>query len=357
MPRRNASLDGLRLLCALVSPFSSRAALRTAAAADPPWAAVLAQADRHRLIPALSVALARHELGDLVDDEFADILAAVADWNAERNEGFRRQMRSVTAAFNAAGLEPVWLKGALTLLPPDGPAAGRQMMDLDVWLPGESAQRAAIEVLRGLGYSFQENPGEGARHYPPFFHPDEMARIELHRTIVDPDDPLLPPDVAAAGVERLDWEGLRIGRLDPLSRALCSLAQCTSRQPDRLATAEVPLMKGLDFVTCIHDAFGGTVPPTLIARAQAAGWGLSTQRFLTLTEAVFGLPSPLAADRALVRRLERFTRWPRGHLTLKALQSLFGAGGRQVLRDPRWAPALVSYYVTRMISPGAPGKL
>lgn len=357
MPRSHSSLAGLRLLCALVSPFSTRAALRTAAAADPPWAAVLAQADTHRLIPALSVALARHELGDLVDDELADILAAVADWNTARNEGFRRQMRTVTAAFNAAGLEPVWLKGALTLLPSDGPAAGRQMMDLDVWLPEESAQRAAMEVLRGLGYRFQEGLGECVRHYPPFFHPDEMARIELHHTIVDPDDPLLPPDVAAAGVDRFDWEGLRIGRLDPLSRALCSLAQCTSRQPDRLATAEVPLMKALDFVTCIHDAFGGAVPPTLIARVQAAGWGPSTQRFLTLTEALFGLPSPLAADRALVRRLERFTRWPRGHLTLKALQSLFGAGGRQVLRDPRWAPALVSYYVTRMISPGAPGKL
>lgn len=357
MPRRNASLDALRLLCALVSPFSSRAALRAAAAADPPWAAVLAQADRHRLIPALSVALARHELGDRVDDEFADLLAAVADWNTERNEGFRRQMRTVTAAFNAAGLEPVWLKGALTLLPPDGPAAGRQMMDLDVWLPGESAQRAAIEVLRGLGYASEDSDWEGLRHFPPFFHPDEMARLELHRTILDVDDALLPPDIAAAGVERLDWEGLRIGRLDPLGRALCSLAQCTSRQPHRLATAEVPLMKALDFVTCIHDAFGGTVPPTLIARVQAAGWGPSTQRFLTLTEDLFGLPSPLAADRALVRRLERFTRRPRWHLTLKALQSLFGAGGRQVLRDPRWAPALVSYYVARMISPGAPGKL
>ncbi|MPT22694.1 MAG: hypothetical protein E2577_06565, partial [Starkeya sp.] len=346
MPRRNASLDGLRLLCALVSPFSSRAALRAAAAADPPWAAVLAQADRHRLIPALSVALARHELGDLVDAELADILAAVADWNTERNEGLRRQMRRVTAAFNAAGLEPVWLKGALTLLPPDGPAAGRQMMDLDVWLPEAAAQHRGAEVLRGLGYDAEGYESKEGAHYPPYFHPAEMARIELHRTVLEPDQSaLLPPEEAAQGVEWLAWEGLRIGRLDPHARLLCSLAQCSNPGGWWLGTAEIPLMKALDFVQRVHDDFGGTVPAAFLTRVREAGWERSVQRLLTLTEACFHLPNPLPADPAQLLMLERFTRSPRWHVTRRAVQSFFGNGGRRILRAPWQAPLMAVAYV------------
>ncbi len=45
MTRRNASLEGLRLLCALLSPFSTRAGLRADWPEAPPWGALLAQAD------------------------------------------------------------------------------------------------------------------------------------------------------------------------------------------------------------------------------------------------------------------------------------------------------------------------
>ncbi|WP_371348569.1 nucleotidyltransferase family protein [Ancylobacter sp. IITR112] len=351
------SVDALRRLCVLLSPFSTTEAARAAAATMPSWPAALAQADMHRLIPAFHVALARHGLADAVDAELAEVLAAVADWNTERNTGFRRQMRVVSAAFNAAGLEPVWLKGALTLLPPDGPAAGRQMMDLDVWLPEESRQRAAMTVLNGLGYGFQDGLGGCARHYPPFFHPEEMARIELHRTIVDPDETLLPVDEAAAGLVMEDWEGLRIAQLDPLSRALCSLAQCTDRRPDRLGTAEVPLMKALDFVGRIHADFGGVVPPALVERAVRAGWERSTQRFLTLTDSYFGLPNPFPSDPELVRLLERFTRRPRWHHTLKAARSLFGTGGWAALRAPGKAANMAAYFVGRLLAPDRPAKL
>ncbi|TCK30269.1 putative nucleotidyltransferase-like protein [Ancylobacter aquaticus] len=356
MPSRSPALEGLRLLCALVSPFSTRDPLLADWPAVTPWGALLAQADTHRLIPALSVALARHGLGDRVDAELADVLAAVAAWNTERNEGFRRQMRTLGEALNAAGVQPVWLKGALSLLPPDGPAAGRQMMDLDMWVPGESQRRVAMGVLRSLGYA-SDGPEESRRHYPPFFHPDEMARVELHHSVIAPHDALLPGDIAA-GVEWLDWEGQRIGRLDPLSRALCSLAQCTSPLLyTRLATAEVPLVKVLDLVGRIHDDFGGVVPPAFIARVRAAGWERPTQRLLTLTEACFGLPNPLPADPAQLRMLERFTRLPRWHLTLRATQALMGGGGRRILRAPWQAPGMVARYVRGLIAPRAPKEL
>lgn len=354
MPNRTAALEGLRLLCTLLSPFSTREQLLADWPPAPPWKDMLAEADYHRLVPALSVALDRHRLGDRIDAELADVLAAVAAWNTERNQGFRRQMRVLSGAFNAAGLTPIWLKGALSLLPPDGPARGRQMMDLDVWLPQESGQRAAIGVLKSLGYASEDGDWEEKKHFPPFFHPDEMARVELHRTIVDPGDPLLPPAEAAAAVEWLDWEGVRIGRLDPLSRALCSLAQCTSSPEDLLYASKIPLLKALDFVDRIHGDFGGAVPPALVTRVQEAGWEPSTRRFLTLTQALFGLPNPLPADPALLQGLEFFTLYPRRHHMRRALRTAFGTGGAGLFRQPMSLPGRMSRLVARLIAPNAP---
>lgn len=353
MPSRNSALQGLRLLCALVSPFSTRESLLADWPETPPWQGLLAQADKHRLIPVLSVALARHGLVDRVDPELAELLAAVAAWNTERNEGFRRQMRTLSAALNAAGLQPVWLKGALTLLPPQGPAAGRQMMDLDVWLPEESAQRGAMAVLRSLGY-VSDGPVESQRHYPPFFHPDEMARVELHHSVVAPYETLLSDDEAARGVEWLDWEGLRIGRLDPLARLLCSLPQCTDPDGWWLGIAETPLVKALDLVQRVHDDFAGTVPAAFVARVRQAGWERSARGLLTVTEAYFGLPNPLPAEPTHLRRLERFAGSPRWHYTVRAAQSFFSHGGRRILRAPWQVPAMAAVYAKRLITPDAP---
>ncbi|WP_245261626.1 nucleotidyltransferase family protein [Ancylobacter sp. FA202] len=357
MPSRPSVLEGLRLLGALVSPFSTRESLLADWPATPPWQDLLAQADKHRLIPALHVTLVRHGLLDRVDAELAELLAAVADWNAERNEGFRRQMRTVSAAFNAAGLEPVWLKGALTLLPPEGPAAGRQMMDLDVWLPQESAQRAAMQVLRGLGYVSEGPENVSPRHFPGFFHPDEMARIELHHSVVAPYEALLPDDEAAQGVEWLDWEGLRIGQLDPMGRLLCSLQQCTDPRGSWLGIAEIPLVKALDLVQRVHDDFAGTVPAAFLARVKQAGWERSAQRLLTVTETCFDLPNPLPADPAQLRKMERFARSPRWHYTLRAAQALFGEGGRRILRAPWQVPVMAAVFARRLITPNAPREL
>ncbi|WP_428032447.1 nucleotidyltransferase family protein [Ancylobacter sp.] len=135
MPSQRPAVEGLRRLCALLSPFSARETLLADWPAPAMWPSIVAQADTHRLIPALAVALDRLDAADRLDPEAAELLARIAAWNADRNEGLRRQVHGLSRAFNAAGLQPVWLKGALALLPAAGHAGGRMMLDLDVWLP------------------------------------------------------------------------------------------------------------------------------------------------------------------------------------------------------------------------------
>lgn len=357
--RHGSAVEGIRRLCAILSPFTGREALLADWPPPALWPAIVAQADAHRLLPALAVALERHGLCGRIDEELVDLLAAVAEWNMERNEGLRRQVLALSEAFNAAGRRPVWLKGALSLLPADGPAGGRMMLDLDMWLPAESDQQAALRVMESLGYAATEDEWwDSRRHYPPYFHPGEIARLELHRRVVDREhEALLPPEEAAAGVEWLEWEGTRIGRLDALSRLLCSFAQCTRPECDMLQVADVPLMKALDFVARAHDDFGGSVPPAFVERVTAAGWEKAARRFLTLTELYFGLPNPLAPDLGQVRMVERRAARPRWHVALRALQSLVGPGGRALLRHPRRIPTVLANSAARLVAPSRPPAL
>ncbi|WP_428032448.1 hypothetical protein [Ancylobacter sp.] len=209
-------------------------------------------------------------------------------------------------------------------------------------------------MLEGLGYRHAVDTDDRAsQHYPSFFHPDEMARVELHRAILRPrDSALLPPMEAAAGIEWQEWEGTHIGRLDALSRALCSFYQCTRPEYRPITASEVPLMKAFDFVGRIHADFGGVLPPAFLERVAMAGWEPAARRFLTLTDVYFGLPNPLAPDLAYIRAVERRAGRPRWHLTLRTMRTLLTARGWEMVRHPWRAPGQFATYVGRLWAPG-----
>ncbi len=355
MGQGHVAVEGLRGLCRLLAPGATRDGLVARWPDASVWPALVAQADAHRLLPALAATLIRHRLTDRLDDELVPLLEEVAAWNTGRNEGLRRQLLGLSRAFNGADVAPVWLKGALALLPADGPASGRMMLDLDVWVPSLDGQRRALEALERLGYGFaaEQMPlYADTQHYPAHFHPGEMARLELHRSILPArHHALLPPDAAADGIERMDWEGTRIGRLDAPSRALCALAQCARPENSIRETSEVPLMKALDFAGRIHADFGGAVPDVLTERVVQAGWAGCTRPVFTLTERYFGIPSPLPADDRLVRALERGLRHPRWNLAVLAAGSVFGVRGRSLLRDPRRIAGAVRNHLAQLRTP------
>jgi len=360
--QRRLEVEGARWLCRAISPAATRESL----VADWPrpelWRGIVAAADTHRLIPALAAAIGRRGVGERIDPELADLLAVVAAWNAERNEGLRRQMLAVSRAFNAEGLRPVWLKGALSLMPAKGPESGRMMLDLDLWLPAEADQRAGLAVLTRLGYAPPEGDQSyffqpGCQHYPPYLHPDETASIELHRTVVAGSlEAVLPSAEAAAGIEWLDFEGTRVGRLDAEFRALCSLVQCIYAGPWTAENGGIPLMKAFDFVGRIHDDFGGRLPPALVERVVRAGWETPARRVFTLAATYFGLANPLPADRRLVRAMERRVLSPRLQVLLTSAGAVFGRRGLGLLRQPARIPIAFSAFWARLAKARSAGE-
>lgn len=361
MRERRLQVEGTRWLCRALSPATTREAILARWPRTELWPAIVAGADRHRLITALAVAVERHDLADRLDAELADLLAAVAAWNAERNEGLRRQMLSVTRALNAQGVRPIWLKGALQLVAPDGPASGRIMNDLDLWIPAEPDQQAALEVLVRLGYAPPEGQVDdsyfdpGYQHFPPYFHPDEMARLELHRSVVVArKQSVLPNAEAAQGVEWLDWEGTRIGRLDALFGALSSFLQCTRTGRSGYDDSDIPLFKAFDFVGRLHADFDGRVPPVLVEHVTRAGWEPTARRLFTLIDVYFGVANPLPANWGLVRALEGRVLRPRLQVALHSAGRLMSGRGLRLLLRPSLIPAAVAAVHSRLRSAGTP---
>ena len=297
----------------------------------------------------------RFDLASRLDLEIADLLAAIAVLNADRNEGLRRQMKVITRACNAAGVRPVWLKGACDLLPERGPESGRMMLDLDFWVPDVADQRRTHDVLNNLGYSWEEmepthySLEPDRHHYPPYLHPDEMARIELHRFVVSLENqPILPNDEAERNIEWLEWEGTRIGRLDPMFGMLCSFVQCTSGGTGEFEHGYIPLMKACDFVKRIHEDFGGQIPSAMIARLERAGWERTARQFFTLTELYFGLPNPLPADGRLVQAMERRILHPQVQFCIMNTRLLLSNRGLNLLRRPSRIPKAALRFLQSM---------
>ncbi len=340
-------VEGLGWACRAVSPFIATAAVRQAWPRDELWPGILAAADRHRLLPALAHALARRGLRERLDPDIGEALDAIAAWNAEGNAALRAQMLEISAACNAAGTRPVWLKGALALLPPDGPGGGRMMMDLDMWLPDPPGLALAAEALRRLGYAMADpepfHLDPDFQHDAPLVHPRRSAAVELHRRVVSRSlEAVLPEAEARARIEWLSWEGTRIGRLDPLFAALCALVQATHSGPQPFDSGAIPLQKAFDVVGRLHADFGGEVPAEMVQRLEAAGWGTTARQFFTTCDRCFGLPNPLPPDEANLRAVEGHLRHPRLRAAARALRALLSPRAFAVLRHPSRIPGHVA---------------
>jgi len=155
------------------------------------WPAVLELAGRGWLVPALHLAVQRADRPDALPDEVRDYLSLLHDRNRERNRRLREQLVEAARALNAAGIEPILLKGAIHLFTAGEEDLGSRMIsDLDLSIaPAETARARA--ALTGLGYRGCGEEREMAR-------PQDAGVIEFHHRPSARSAPYLSGDLRAS---------------------------------------------------------------------------------------------------------------------------------------------------------------
>lgn len=181
----NGSWNALRIVTEALRPGAGGpgAAVRRRRQTD--WATPLALANAHFVTPSLYANLRRAgALGDLPDD-VRDYLALLYQSNKDRNAALRRQALELVGALCESGVQPLLLKGALTLfLDHYADRAARMIGDLDVLVPARAAS-TVFRVLRDLGYGVGTFHPVGHHAYADFTRPNDPAAIDLHFELVD----------------------------------------------------------------------------------------------------------------------------------------------------------------------------
>lgn len=190
--------------------------------AEADWDRLLWLANERFLAGALWTALERRGLAGAVPAATRDYLARLCDANAARNEGLRREIERCLPALNAAGIEPVLLKGGAFLfgVVPDA-ARDRMMMDVDVLVAPEALARAG-EVLDGLGWRTRRDQYERTHETAPRARDGARFSLELHRAL-GPQRDLLAPGAALERSRRVETASGRLRRLAPEDAVIHSL--------------------------------------------------------------------------------------------------------------------------------------
>lgn len=342
-----------RWLSQALSPWVGAAALDAHWPRRPETCQALFQLGSAQLVlPSLHVALRRKGVADALPADFAQALEGFHSLNALHNARLQQQMRDTTRLLNRLGVAPVWLKGATRLLVPPTELPARMMLDLDFWIPAQAQQRAVLEALAQAGYQSadpheEEDPAAAHHHFAPRFRDGEPARLEIHHHLVRPwARPLLDDRVALPGVEWLDWEGLKIGRLAAPERLKHSYIQCTEMNRENLRRGRIPLMKALDFSERFAEA-SAEERRAFLAEVQAAPWETSSRRFFSFLERYFGVAAGVAPDHGFLRRVGFELDYPKASYCAY----LLGRAGRVLLSGepgpPRtWGPRLAGYLQT-----------
>ncbi|MEI6334169.1 MAG: nucleotidyltransferase family protein [Methylococcaceae bacterium] len=162
------------------------------AAATVDWQGLSWLAGSCLVTPSLAGALQRKGLFDRLPEEVQDYLHTLQSLNRERNQTLREQLVIITEALNRIGIQPVLLKGAITLTSGQYPGAeDRVIGDLDLLVPDQHME-AATAALICLGYRVDDKDSQWVlpSHYQqyhhhgcPLLHPALPVKVELHRRI------------------------------------------------------------------------------------------------------------------------------------------------------------------------------
>ena len=218
---RSRPLGHLAWLCRLLSPFATAGEVAAAEPRRIDWPTVVDLASWNGLL--VSVYPALEERG-LLDRAPADALAALQEFHVQgrlRAVEAAAQAARASHALNAAGIEPLWMKGAALLVEGSAWSQRRWMSDLDAWVEPAHID-AAHAALRTLGYRHDARyPDPTDHHLRPLFHPQETFAIELHHALTPPAvAAIMPLERVLANARRLSWRDARVVIPDSLDQAI-----------------------------------------------------------------------------------------------------------------------------------------
>lgn len=155
------------------------------------WQSVFLCAGHHLVTPALATALKWKGLYSRLGAEERDYLDTIQMVFHERNRFLRGELARAAAALNDAGVYPVLLKGAATLVPDQYPGAEDRIIgDFDLLIPDGKTDIAQTAML-ALGYEehdygrwLTKSEQADGHHAPCLTHPSAPLAIELHRRIL-----------------------------------------------------------------------------------------------------------------------------------------------------------------------------
>ncbi len=265
------------------------------------WESVVELASHHLVTPTLYRSLDAKGLLSELPAEVRSYLEAVHELNGERNRRISDQLRGIVAALNAAGIEPVLLKGAAYLAADlYGDPAARLIGDIDLLVPGDELP-AAVAALATIGYreaGIEDYSFTGHHHHTPLVRDGDVAAVELHSApVARAFARLLPAEQMFAGARRVDLDGGRARLPAPQDQVVHNIvhAQLADRH---YWLALVPLRPLSDLVRLRAAGAGQIDWPAVLAGFDRGGHGSACRAWLMAAEQLLGdrLPSGVQPD-------------------------------------------------------------
>lgn len=170
------------------------------------WLTILAISNAKKIAPTLWVALRKRKLVEYLPNKVRQHLFKTYLFNILKNKNFIEQTTEVVRQLNSIDIEPILLKGSVSLFVKtfDDPGS-RMMVDLDILVPKKSAEEC-WNALGVLGYlPIEDRPNlridyQGNHHHlRPLYRPGKRGTIEIHKDA-------LPTSAARILPTRLIWE-------------------------------------------------------------------------------------------------------------------------------------------------------
>ena len=149
------------------------------------WKQFVEICSNNLVLPLIYLKFRNHNILDYLPQDLHEHLLEIYELNNLRNNAILDQIKSITAILNEQNIFPLYFKGAGNLLDDVYFDIGeRLMIDIDFLVPEKDFLTSA-QIMINNGYlSFKEIEILEAwkwKHYPPLYHPDFPAVIEIHR--------------------------------------------------------------------------------------------------------------------------------------------------------------------------------